>query len=172
MPLSLFHALPYLIWADMMRYDMHCIALRHRYGHHGHAVLLSVDTLIVSSDARHSVAPDAAPPFLIDVDINVALLFDLRGDQWAFCSNLWWKMKTKSDFESGSTRRILSRSHRALCDPERSLSHRIRIRNNNKKRARWRELSRRRESRREEKHQESNTNFNATDGEKYWRAAK
>ena len=64
----------------MMRYDMHCIALRHRYGHHGHAVLLSVDILIVSSYAQHSVALDVVLLSLIDVNVNVAL-FDVRGDQ-------------------------------------------------------------------------------------------
>jgi len=63
---------------------MICTALRHRYGHRGHAVLLFVDILIVSSYAQHSVASDAVLLSLIDVDVNVNVnvaLFDVRGDQ-------------------------------------------------------------------------------------------
>ena len=69
---------------------MICTALRHQYGHQyghcGHAVLLFVDILIVSSYAQHSVASDAVLLSLIDVDVDVDVnvnvaLFDVRGDQ-------------------------------------------------------------------------------------------
>ena len=151
-PFSFFMSLSYMICIAL-----HCIApsispWSAALCRHSHRIIY----------AQRSVASDAVLLFVIDLNLNPNLnlaMFHLRGDQWAVSGNPWWKMKTKSDFESESTRRILDRSHWALCDPELcgiELVIDSATTTTTTARVRWPEPSKRRENRREERHQESN----------------